>query len=61
MGIESNISENATKPAEVQGDQGRVKQHPLRDQIAADQYLTNKEALKNGHGIRITKIKYPGA
>ncbi len=36
--LENTIRENAANPAEVQGDSGRVKQHSLADQIAADRY-----------------------
>ena len=56
------ITQNATGPAEAQGDSGRVKQHGLQDQIAADRYLASKAAARSpGLGLTIRQIVPPGA
>ena len=56
------IRENAEGPAEAQGDSGRVKQHSLADQIAADRYLEGKKAArKKGLGVATKKLVPPGA
>ena len=41
----STIATNATKPQEVQGDEGRVKQHSLPDQIEADKHNKQGDLL----------------
>lgn len=55
------IRENAAAPAEASVDGQAVRQHPLRDQIAADRYLASKQATKKGLGIKLTRIVPPGA
>ena len=60
--LDNTIRENATGPAEAQGDSGRVKQHGLADQIAADRYLEGKKATrKKGLGVTTKKLVPPGA
>lgn len=59
--LEQTIRENAAAPAEASVDGQTVRQHPLRDQIAADRYLASKQAAKKGLGIKLTKIVPPGA
>ena len=57
----STISENATKPADATVDGTRVRAHPLKDQIAADQYARSQTAAsKKGFGIRLANLKSPG-
>lgn len=59
--LKDAIAANANGPAEVQGDEGRVKQHPLPDQILADQHLKRNAAAKKPHrGVRFTKLISPG-
>ena len=48
--LTDTIQENAQRPAEVAGDSGSMKQHPLKDQIEADHYLNSKQA---GEGRRM--------
>jgi hypothetical protein len=61
-GIRDQILEDAQKPMEAEGDMGRVKKHPLKDLIEADQYLASKEAAtKKTRGLRFTKLSPPGA
>ncbi len=59
--LTSTIRDNAAAPAEVSIDGQTVKQHPLRDQIEADRYVSAKQATKNKLGIRITRVSSPGA
>ena len=48
------------KSAEVDGQ--KVEQHSLADQIAADEYLASKKALKSRtSGLKITKLCHSGA
>jgi hypothetical protein len=55
------IKENATAPAEASVDGQSVKQHPLRDQIEADRYVSSKAAARKRLGMRMTKVVPPGA
>lgn len=56
------IRENAEGPAEVVGDSGSMKQHPLKDQVEADRYLSSKRASRaSGLGVRVSKLVPPGA
>jgi len=56
------IQENAAGPAEVTGDAGGMKQHPLRDQIEADRYLSSKDASRRkNRGLNLVKFSPPGA
>jgi len=60
--LTDTIRENAQGPAEVTGDSGSMKQHPLKDQIEADRYLNSKQAARSrGLGVRLTKLVPPGA
>lgn len=59
--IQDAISENAQGPKRASGDSGSVEQHPLTEQIEADRYLSSKEAVKTGLGVRMTRIVPPGA
>lgn len=54
--IEEQIEDSALKPKRARGDMGEVEQHPLKDQIAADKYLLNKERFTPGSG---NKVKIP--
>ena len=60
--LTDSIRENAQGPAEVAGDSGSMKQHPLKDQVEVDRYLNSKKAARSaGRGIRVTKMVPPGA
>jgi len=60
--LSETIRENAAGPAEVSGDAGSMKQHPLRDQIEADRYLNSNQASRaSGLGVRVSKMVPPGA
>ena len=60
--LDETIRQNAEGPAEASGDSGSVRQHALRDQIAADRYLNSKQAARaKGLGVRMTKLVPPGA
>jgi hypothetical protein len=59
--LEQTIRDNAQGPAKASGDSGSMEQHPLRDQVAADRYLSSKKAAKSkGLGLRFTKVVPPG-
>lgn len=59
--LSERIAEIAAGPAEVQGDQGRVKQQSIQDVIAADRYAKAQEGVsKNNFGMRRRKIVNPG-
>lgn len=60
--VRDKIEEAAQKPLNVRGDLGQVEQHPLPDQIAADRYLSSKDAVdKLPHrGIRFNRLQPPG-
>ena len=57
-----DIEQNAQGPESVETDGTRIKQHSLRDQIAADRYLANRNALSRGpsKSVVIVKIVPPG-
>ena len=59
--LDTSIRENASGPRKASGDSGSIEQHPLREQIEADRYLNSKQAIKNGLGIRKSKLVPPGA
>lgn len=60
--LDDAIRENAQGPAEAHGDSGGLKQHSLTEQIAADRYLSSKDAVKSKtRGLRLTKLSPPGA
>lgn len=55
--LQDEIRENASGPAKASGDAGSVEQHKLKDQIAADNHLAGKDAVKKTHrGLRFNKI-----
>jgi hypothetical protein len=54
-----SIATNAAAPKSASGDSGSMSQHSLPDQIAADRY--QKAAAAPGLGIRLLKIRRPGA
>ena len=59
--LKKAIRRNAKGPAKASGDSGSIEQHPLRDQIEADRYLSAKKAAKAKRlGLRITKLVPPG-
>ena len=60
--LDDAILTNAQGPAKAAGDAGSVEQHKLSDQIAADRYLSAKEAARSkGRGLRFNKFVPPGA
>ena len=60
--LADSIKENAQGPAEVAGDSGSMKQHPLRDQIEADRYLNSRDASRSRkRGLNLAKLSPPGA
>ena len=59
--LENTIRNNADGPKRARGDSGEMEQHSLSEQIEADRYLNSKQAVKNGLGIRLTKLVPPGA
>jgi hypothetical protein len=57
--LDNTISENASGPAKASGDGTSMEQHPLPDQIAADKYLSGKDAVKKpGRGLLWSKINH---
>jgi hypothetical protein len=61
-GLESRIEDVAAKPASVSVDGQSVSEQSINDLIAADKYLAAKAAAGKSHmGLRITKLKMPGA
>ncbi len=59
--LDDTIRQNAQGPAKVAGDAGSVEQHPLKEQIEADKYLSAKEAVKTTkRGLRFNKLVPPG-
>jgi hypothetical protein len=60
--LDQTIRDNAAGPAKASGDSGSMEQHKLPDQIAADRYLSSKDAAKSKtRGLRFTKLVPPGA
>ena len=60
--LEQSIHDNAAGPAKASGDSGSMEQHKLPDQIAADRYLSAKDATKlKSRGLRFSKLVPPGA
>ena len=56
------IHENAQGPAEVTGDAGSMKQHPLKDQVEVDRYLSSRDASRSRkRGLNLAKLSPPGA
>ena len=63
--LSNQIETNAAKPARASGDEGSVAQHSLKDQIAADQYIEARSALRDRtrktFGVRMGKLVPPGS
>lgn len=63
--LADTIKTNAEGPAEVRGDSGSMKQHPLQGQIDAARFVAAQNALddrtKPTLGIRLATLKAPGA
>ncbi len=60
--IEDAIKRNASGPKSAEVDGQRVEQHSLPDQIAADEYLASKKAVKSRNsGLKISKLCHSGA
>ena len=60
--LEEVIRRNASGPKSTEVDGQKVEQHSLADQIAADEYLASKKAVKSRtSGLKITKLCHSGA
>jgi len=60
--LENRIVENASGPKSAEIDGQKVEQHSLPDQIAADEYLASKSALKSrSRGLKFNKLQPSGA
>ena len=60
--IADAIRKNASGPKSAEVDGQKVEQHSLQDQIAADEYLASKKAVKSRNsGLKITKLSHSGA
>lgn len=60
--VSNAIDQNARGPKRVQVGSESVEQHPIADQIAADQYAKSQTAAGKNHlGIRFIQIVPPGA
>ena len=60
--IEDAIKRNASGPKSAEVDGQKVEQHSLKDQIAADEYLASKKAVKSRNsGLKISKLCHSGA
>ena len=59
--LEEKIRQNAAGPKSMDIDGQKVEQHSITDQIAADEYLAKKKALRRGNGLKITKLNHSGA
>jgi len=60
--IRDAIEDNAQQPRHVNVDGVDVEQHPLKDQVEADRYLSSKTGVgKPTRGLRFNVMKPPGA
>jgi hypothetical protein len=60
--LTDTVRENAEGPAEASGDGQSMRQHNLRDQVAADRYLSSRDATRRRkRGLNIAKFSPPGA
>jgi len=63
--LTDEIISNAQGPASAQGDSVSIRQHSIRDQIVADQYLASKDAVqsttKPSLGIRLLQLRAAAA
>ena len=59
--LENLIRQNAQGPESASADGVQVKQHSLKDLIAADKYLASKDAMRNpARALVRVKIVPPG-
>jgi len=55
--LQETIRENAQAPAKASGDAGCVEQHNLTEQIAADKYLSSRDAVaQKNRSLRFNKL-----
>lgn len=60
--VSDAIDQNARGPKSVRVGSESVEQHPIADQIAADQYAKASTAAGKNHlGVRFIQIVPPGA
>ena len=60
--LEEAIKRNASGPKSAEVDGQKVEQHPIADQIAADEYLEKKKVMRGrGTGLKITPMRHSGA
>lgn len=60
--LEDTIRRNASGPKSAEVDGQKVEQHPIADQIAADEYLEKKKVMRGrGTGLKITPMRHSGA
>ena len=60
--LSQNIKDNASNPKRARNDSGEFEQHSLRDQIAVDNYLEGKKAVKRKNsGLKISKLSHSGS
>jgi len=60
--VSNAIDQNARGPKSVRVGGESVEQHPIADQIAADQYAKGQTAAGKNHlGLRFIQIVPPGA
>lgn len=60
--LEDAIRRNASSPKSAEVDGQKVEQHPIADQIAADEYLEKKKVMRGrGTGLKITPMRHSGA
>jgi len=55
--LENIIRENASGPAEVHGDAGGMKQHPLPDQVAAQKHAAGSRAFQRNPAKAFVRVK----
>ena len=61
-GVSADLKTNAQGPLSAEGDQGKMRQHSLVDQIAADRYLKSAFAVtRTDRGLRFAKFKAGGS
>lgn len=58
---DKKLLENANSPKSAEVDGQRVEQHPLKEQIELDRYMSGKQALRKGVGIKIAKMVAGGS
>jgi hypothetical protein len=60
--LTTTISNAAAGPKKASGDSGSVEQYGISELIEADRYVKgNTGVTKKWHGIRVAKLKPPGA